>query len=103
MDDCIEWIREGAGDRFSGLRIGLRVAAAEITDDRRAALSRRAELIGVDEDVLAGSPHVLVGSQSLLEERIAELSERWGITTLVCNGQDAWGLAPLLAAQASSK
>jgi probable F420-dependent oxidoreductase len=103
LDDCIEWIREGAGDRFSGLRIGLRIAAAEITDDPSAALSRRAGLIGTDEDVLAGSPHVLVGSQSLIEERIAELSERWGITTLVCNGHDAWGLAPLLAAQASSE
>jgi probable F420-dependent oxidoreductase len=102
LDDCIEWIREGAGDRFSELRVGLRVAAAEITDDPRTALSRRAEIIGTDEDALAGSPHVLVGCQSLLEERIAELSERWGITTLVCNGHDAWALAPLLAAQASS-
>jgi probable F420-dependent oxidoreductase len=97
LDESIAWLREGAGNQFPDLPIGVRVAAAEVTNDASAALARRAALLNVDPEDLAASPHVLVGTQSYVEERIAELAERWRISSLVCNGQDAWELASLVA------
>ena len=98
----IDWVREGAGDRFGALELNSypTMGASVITDDARGearkVLDRLREGSGIEiseEDVLA-SPHVFIGSVEGLVEKLRGLREELGISCFMTGDIDA--LAPVV-------
>jgi len=101
-EEKIGWIREAAGDRFDQLELNTYPSAGPvvITNQARPEAERRADrlrqLTGVEitaDDVL-DSPHVFIGSIDGLTQKIVELRERFGISSIMTGEIDE--LAPVV-------
>jgi probable F420-dependent oxidoreductase len=97
IDQKVEWVREGAGERFDDLELNAWLAVAEVTD----AADEFAAALGVafesdPADVLA-SPLTLIGSPGEIRERLHERRERWGYSYTVIPVDKARDFAPIVA------
>jgi hypothetical protein len=78
----IEWVREGAGERFAELELQLQ-GAATITDDPRRAAEPLAAQMGVSVDDLLTSGGMLWGSVDQICEDLERRRDEWGISYFV--------------------
>lgn len=100
IDRKVEWVREGAGDRFDQLELSCWLAAVQITDDAVATASNLAALFGIEDrgsHELLDSPLNLIGTLDEMEDRLRRRRDRWGINYVVVPGHQAMELAPLVA------
>jgi probable F420-dependent oxidoreductase len=89
IDEKVEWVRAGAGDRFDQLEINAWLAFAEVTDDTATVADAIATLFETDAATLLTSPLVLIGSVTEIEDRLHERRERWGYSYHVIPGDRA--------------
>ncbi|HET8642024.1 MAG TPA: LLM class flavin-dependent oxidoreductase, partial [Pseudonocardiaceae bacterium] len=97
-EEKIHWVRDAAGDRWGQIEINaysLGGAPAVITNHARAEAQRRIDEMykrsGVElsvDEVLA-SPHFFIGSVDGLVQKIIELRERYGISSVMLGEVDA--------------
>jgi hypothetical protein len=99
----VGWIRAAAGDRFDQLEINAYPSGGPvvITNNARAEAERRAqrlrELSGgveITADEVLESPHIFIGSVDGLTQKIIELRERLGISSIMVGDIDE--LAPVV-------
>lgn len=99
IDQKVEWVREGAGDRFDDLELNAWVAAASYTDDPVGFAEQIAPLFGAEDGpALLSSPMTLVGNVDSLTEELNRRRDRWGYSYIVVPGDEARAFAPLVAA-----
>ncbi len=99
IDQKVEWVREGAGDRFDDLELNAWVAAANYTDDPPGFADQLAPLFGApDGPSLLSSPMTLIGNVDSLTEELNRRRDRWGYSYIVVPGDEARAFAPLVAA-----
>jgi probable F420-dependent oxidoreductase len=96
IDQKLDWLRAGAGERFDDIEINAWLAVAEITDDTPAMAELIGQLFGVDPKEGLGSPLTLIGSQSECADRLIERRERWGYSYTTIPGDKARDFAPLV-------
>jgi len=90
----VDWIRQAAGERLDQIRLSMYFVALNIVDSQAEAEQVAAQGRkdwGISDDELSlhqylDSPHVLVGSESYLVEKIIEQRETYGISDLVIWG-----------------
>lgn len=101
-EEKIGWIREAAGERFAELELNAYPSGGPvvITDNARAAAQERSDQLyqqtGVRlsvEDVL-GSPHVYIGTVDQLTQKVIELRQRYGISSIMVGDIDT--MAPVV-------
>jgi probable F420-dependent oxidoreductase len=103
IDQKLEWVREGAGDRFDDLELNAWVAAAEFTDDPVGFADQVAPLFGAaDGEELLSSPMTLIGNVASLIDELNRRRDRWGYSYIVVPGDHARAFAPLVAALAGT-
>ncbi len=93
----IEWVREGAGDRFDDLELQIRYFMTSITDDRRG--TRRGDRAGVrprPDDALE-SGVALVGTVDECCDLLAQRREEWGVSYVVLGDDQFEAFAPVVA------
>jgi probable F420-dependent oxidoreductase len=95
----IEWVRQGAGDRFDELELSL-VPSMIVTDDRR----RRTEQFihdhgwqGISVEQVWEMPAVFVGSADQIVEDMRARRERYGFSYFVVSDHDMDAAAPIVA------
>lgn len=98
IDEKVQWVRDGAGDRFEQIELNAWLAAADLTDDTDAAGEFLAAIYGVAAADALASPLVLIGSAGEIRERLAERRERWGYSYHVIPGDKIRAFAPIVAA-----
>lgn len=95
-DEKLGWIREAAGARFDDLELNTYPSGGPVvvTDRARAVAQERADRLyqqtGVRlsaEEVLE-SPQVFIGSVDDLTRKLAEMRERWGISSVMLGDID---------------
>ncbi|MBT3745695.1 MAG: TIGR03621 family F420-dependent LLM class oxidoreductase [Actinobacteria bacterium] len=96
----LSWIREAAGDRFSGLELQTRVHMSAITNDPMGIAELMAPALGLSAEEALASPHVLVGSVGECVETLLAWRERWGITYIGINEDSLVDFAPVVEALA---
>ena len=97
LDDQIEQVREGAGDRFDDLEFNALVQVVQITDDREAALARICERVdGLSIEDARETPYLLVGVVDEIVDHMMTCNERWGINYFAVRELDDF--APVLRA-----
>ena len=97
IDEKVEWVRAGAGDRFDDLELNAWLAVAELTDDTAGVAELVGQLFGADPDDVLESPLVLIGSATEIAERLEQRRERWGYSYHSIPGDKARDLAPIVA------
>lgn len=92
----IEWVRQGAGERFSALELSTLLFGVVITDHPREAAEQMAVEVGVTPELISESIHFLVGSIDGIEDEIQMWRERFGISYVVAQEQDGEALGPVV-------
>ena len=97
FDEKIEWLKQGAGDRFSDIELQLRTFVVAITDDRQGTSEALAAGLGITPDQGLNSPLALVGSVEEVAETLLERRERWGLSYVVVGADEYEAFAPVVA------
>ena len=97
-DQKLDWIRDGAGDRFDDLELEIGAYFTVVTVNTEGTLAAMAPMMGLEPEVLAKHPHALIGSVDQIVETLLARRERYGIS-YVTVGRDALdSFAPVVAA-----
>ena len=97
VDQKIEWLREGAGDRFDDLELNALVYVTTVTDDPEPVREMMAGFFGVSADLVAESPYVWIGSTAEIADQLRTARDRWGFSYFVVQGSDAMeAVAPVV-------
>ncbi len=76
----IQWVKEGAGGRFSDIEIEIAAYFTIVTPDGEGTRAKMAPMFGMTPEVLAEHPNALIGSIDEICDRIVERRERFGIS-----------------------
>lgn len=93
----VSWVREAAGDRFDDLELTIMVSDVVVTDDRQAAADRLAAGLGISDDDVLDSPHLLIGTIDEMVETLQRRRELFGISYYVVVEGNMEKLAPVVA------
>lgn len=93
----VDWVREGAGDRFDDLELQIRYFFAAVTDDRRALAEAAAPGFGLDPDTALDAGITLVGTADEICEQLVERRERWGVSYTVIGDDLMEAFAPVVS------
>ena len=96
----VEWVRQGAGERFSAVELNLLVGTVIITQDQMQAAEqsiREKEGLEITAEQLIASPYVLIGSVEQVVERLQHLREHYGISYIVIGSEHMEIFAPVVA------
>jgi probable F420-dependent oxidoreductase len=58
----IDWVKEGAGDRFDDLELEIGIKAVALADSQMAGVQAMAGFLGITIEELGASPYMLIGS-----------------------------------------
>jgi probable F420-dependent oxidoreductase len=92
----LDWVREGAGDRFDHIEIEIGLYAVEVTDQRREGLEAIARRFGMSLDEAENSPHVAVGTIEEICETLQQRREAFGISYLTVAERNLEAFAPVV-------
>ena len=76
----IEWIRRGAGERFSDIELEIGAYNTIITDRQQATAAAIGDALGMDADAILAHPHCLIGSVNFICEELERRRETYGIS-----------------------
>jgi probable F420-dependent oxidoreductase len=93
----IEWVREGAGDRFDDLELQIRYFVAAITDDRNGLAEAMAPAVGLDPHEALESGVAVVGTVDECCDILARRREEWGVSYVVLGDDQYEAFAPVVA------
>jgi len=92
----IEWVREGAGDRFDDLELQIRYFVAAITDDRNALAEAMAPAVGLDPHEALESGVAVVGTVDECCDILVRRREEWGVSYIVLGDDQFETFAPVV-------
>jgi len=101
MDEKLEWVKQGAGERFDSLEINAWVAVASLTDDAVGLAELIAPTFGIppeESQTTLDSPMVMVGTVDEIGERLEARRDRWGFSYHVVRDEAVLEMAPVVAA-----
>jgi probable F420-dependent oxidoreductase len=92
----IEWIRDGAGDRFADLELEIGGYFTVVTDQREATLAKMAPMFALSPEQLAEHPHALIGSVGSICEQLVERRQRYGISYITFGASVIDAVTPIV-------
>ena len=96
LDQQVEQVCAGAGDRLGHIELNALVQLVEVTDDAERSLAATAAAIGdgMTVEELAAIPYVLIGTVDEIAQEILRARDRWGITYFAVRSLDEF--APVI-------
>lgn len=98
----VDWIREGAGDRFDDLELQIRYFVAAITDDPVGLANAVAPGFGISAEDALESGVALAGPVERCIETLQQRREEWGVSYVVFGDDNFEAFAPVVAALAGT-
>ncbi len=93
----IEWVREGAGDRFDEIELQVRIFMTMITDDRDGTAEALGPGLGMDKDQALASPLAVVGNIDQIADTLVERRETYGFSYITLGAENIESFAPVVA------
>ena len=93
----INWIKQGAADRFDDIEIEIGVYFAAVTDNQKQTAEAMGRELGMDLDTFLNFPHALVGSIDYMCEELERRRELYGFSYVSILDRCADGFAPVVA------
>jgi probable F420-dependent oxidoreductase len=101
-DRRLEWLRQGAGDRFDEIELQGLTFFVRVVPDRDRVIEETAALFNLPPEVAVDVPIALIGSVEQLTETLAVRRTRWGMSYWVVHEGDIDSFAPVVAAVAGT-
>jgi probable F420-dependent oxidoreductase len=92
----IEWIREGAGDRFDEIELEIAAYFTVVTDDRDGTLAQMAPMFGLAPEEFGEHPHALVGTVDAICAQLEERRAEYGINYVTFGSRVLDAVAPIV-------
>ena len=96
-DRKVQWVRDGAGDRFDDIEIETAAYFTVVTDDGRAAAAGLGAMFGLEAEDMRSHPNALVGSVDEICEQLEARRERHGISYVAVSQRSMVDFAPVVA------
>lgn len=96
-DQKIQWIKQGAGERFDAIELEVAAYFTVVTPDGEATRSKMGQMFGLTGQEMAEHPNVLIGSIDEMCDRIVERRERFGISYTSFGSSSIDAVAPVVA------
>ena len=93
----IDWVREGAGDRFDDIELQIRYFVCAVTDKARGLAEAMAPGMGLTPDEALESGVALVGTIDEICDTLVARREEWGVSYVVVGDDNAEAIAPVVA------
>ena len=93
----IQWIRDGAGDRFDEIELEIAAYFTVVTDQRDATLEKMAPMFGLSAEQFARHPHALIGSVDSICDQLLERRETYGISYITFGASVVDAVEPIVA------
>jgi probable F420-dependent oxidoreductase len=93
----IDWVREGAGDRFDDIELQIRYFVCAVTDDARGLAESMAPGMGLTADEALESGVALVGTVDEICDTLVARREEWGVSYVVVGDDNLDAFAPVVA------
>jgi probable F420-dependent oxidoreductase len=93
----VDWVREGAGDRFEAIELQIRYFMAAITDDARGLAEAIAPGFGASPDEALASGVALAGTVDEVCATLTQRREAWGVSYVVFGDDTFEQFAPVVA------
>jgi probable F420-dependent oxidoreductase len=93
----VEWVREGAGDRFDDIELQVRYFLAAITDDAMAVGEMMAPGFGISPEEGLSSGVACVGTVDEVCDLLVRRREEWGMSYVVFGDDQYEAFAPVVA------
>jgi probable F420-dependent oxidoreductase len=97
IEQKIEWVKEGAGDRFASIELQTLVPLLISSNDRQGALGQAADRLGLTPEQADDALLLLVGSADEMVDRLIARRERFGISYFVFYADAIDAAAPIVA------
>lgn len=92
----IDWIREGAGDRFSDVELEIAAYFVSVTDHADDAVQTMASRFGIDPGDFADHPHALIGSVDRICDALLRRRRQYGISYVTVAQRHLEEFAPVV-------
>ena len=76
----IQWIKDGAGDRFDDIEIEIGAYTTMVTDQPEATAAAMGEALGMSADDILQHPHCLIGTVDSICDELLRRREQYGIS-----------------------
>ncbi len=76
----VDWVREGAGDRFDQIELEIGAYNTIITDQQQATAAGIGEMLGMSAGDILSHPHCLIGSVDFICEELMRRRDEYGIS-----------------------
>jgi probable F420-dependent oxidoreductase len=93
----LQWIRDGAGERFDDLELQIRYFVAAITDDAMGLAQAIAPAFGVDPADALQSSVACAGTVGEVCDLLVQRREEWGVSYVVFGDDNFEAFAPVVA------
>jgi probable F420-dependent oxidoreductase len=95
----IALVREvaAAAERLEHIELNIRAFFVSVTDDRAGTVAGVANMLRVDEPLVAESPFALVGSTAAIADELVRRREELGFSYVIVGGEDVESFAPVVA------
>jgi probable F420-dependent oxidoreductase len=93
----LEWVREGAGERFDDIELQIRYFMAAITDDASDLAGRLAPGFGLTAGEALDSAIAMIGTVDEVCDKLVARREEWGVSYVVFGDENFEAFAPVVA------
>ena len=76
----IDWVREGAGDRFNDIELEIGAYNTIVTDHPEPTAAAIGDMLGMSAADILSHPHCLIGSVDFICEALQQRREQYGIS-----------------------
>jgi probable F420-dependent oxidoreductase len=98
----IEWVKEGAGDRFDEIELQIRYFLCVITDDPQGLADAVASSVGLGPEEVLKAGVSLIGPIEAMIDELQRRREAWGVSNIVIGSDMLDAFAPVVAKLAGS-
>ncbi len=93
----INWVKEGAGDRFDDIELQIRIFMTMITDDRDGTAEALGPGLGMNKEQALASPLAVVGNVDQICQTLIERREIYGFSYITLGAENIQNFAPVVA------
>ncbi len=97
IDQKIQWVRDGAGDRFDDIELNMLVFFGMVVEDRMAFAEQLAGGFGITPEAALEIPYAWFGSIGEICDQLRASRERWGVSYFTIQSDAVDAMAPVVA------
>jgi probable F420-dependent oxidoreductase len=92
----IEWVKEGAGDRFDDIELEIAAYFLSVTDDKADGLAKMGGMFGMSPEAADQHMHMLVGSIDEICDTLETRRDNYGISYINVASRNMHAFAPVV-------